>query len=103
MTLKETAEELGIGINLFREFSVCMEGLWNLAHDLDKLTIIQMIIKQNQFSREDVYNRCEDDLYSMKEMFVEIYFVQTMEMRGTCDTKSSNDKMWRFIEYWREL
>jgi hypothetical protein len=53
--------------------------------------------------RDDVYNRCGDDLQFMKEMYVEMTFVNVMADRGILDKKSTDKKMWDFINYWREL
>jgi hypothetical protein len=105
MTINETAKELGIGLNLFNEFSVCMETLWSVAHSLDKLTLIQLIVKDDRwsFEREVVYNRCGDDIQFIREMYVEMTFVNVMADRGIMDTKSSDKKMWNYIDYWREL
>ena len=105
MTINETAKELGIGLNLFNEFSVCMETLWSVAHSLDKLTLIKLIVSDERWGmkRDDVYNRCGDDLQFMKEMYVEMTFVNVMADRGILDKKSTDKKMWDFINYWREL
>jgi hypothetical protein len=105
MNTKELAQELKIGFNLFNEFSVCMETLWDVAHTLDKITLIQLIVKDERWemSREDVYNRCADDINFMKEMYVEMKFVNIMVDRGITDTKIGDKKMWNFINYWREL
>lgn len=104
-SIKELAKELGIGVTLFNEFSVCMETLWSVAHSLDKLTIIQLIVKDDRWgmTREDVYNRCDNDEQLMKEMYVEMTFVNVMADRGILDKKSTDRKMWDFINYWREL
>ena len=105
MTIKETAYELGIGLNLFNEFSVCMETMWSVAHSLDKLTLIQLIVKDERwgFEREVVYNRCGDDIQFIREMYVEMCFVNVMADRGILDKKSTDRKMWDYIDYWREL
>jgi hypothetical protein len=105
MSINETAKELGIGLNLFNEFSVCMETMWSVAHSLDKITLIQLIVKDERWgmTRDDVYNRCADDLQFMKEMYVEMTFVNVMADRGILDKKSTDRKMWDFINYWREL
>ena len=105
MTIKEIAYGLDIELNLFNEFSVCMETMWSVAHSLDKLTLIQLIVKDDRWgmTRDDVYNRCADDLQSIKEMYVEMTFVNVMADRGIMDKKSTDRKMWDFINYWREL
>ena len=105
MTIKETAYQLGIGLNLYNEFSVCMETLWSVAHSLDKLTLIKLIVSDERWGmkREDVYNRCSDDLQFMKEMYVEMTFINVMVDRGITETKAGDRKMWDFINYWREL
>ena len=102
MTLKETAKELKIGVNLYHQFDMCMMTLWNVAHTLDKLTLIQTIVKEYGFPRESVYHRCGDDLQLIKEMYVEIVFTYTIVEMGICETKGGDGKMWRFIEYWRD-
>jgi hypothetical protein len=105
ITIKDIAAELGIGMNLFNEFSVCMETMWSVAHSLDKITIIQLIVKDERWgmTREDVYNRCGDDFLCMKEMYVEMTFVNVMVDRGITDKKATDKKMWDYINYWREL
>jgi hypothetical protein len=105
ITIKDIAAELGIGMNLFNEFSVCMETMWSVAHSLDKLTIIKLIVSDDRWgmTREDLYNRCGDDLDLMKEMYVEMKFVNVMVDRGIVDTKAGDRKMWDYINYWREL
>jgi len=105
ITAKDIAAEIGIGVRLFEEFSICMETMWSVAHSLDKLTIIKLIVNDDRWgmTREDVYNRCGDDLQFMKEMYVEMTFVNVMVDRGILDKKSTDRKMWDFINYWREL
>ena len=103
MTMKEIAKSLGIGINLYRQFDMSMMTLWNVAHTLDKLTLIQLIVQEHGFPRESVYHRCGDELDFMREMWVEICFVETMEEFGFCETKAASEKMWRFIEHWRDM
>jgi hypothetical protein len=105
ITAKDIAAEIGIGVRLFEEFSICMETMWSVAHSLDKLTIIKLIVNDDRWgmTREDVYNRCGDDFDFMKEMYVEMKFVNVMVDRGITDTKAGDRKMWDYINYWREL
>jgi hypothetical protein len=103
MKTNPNAVELGIGTELYNQFDMCMMTLWNVAHSLDKLTLIQLIVKEYGFPRESVYHRCGDDLQNIKEMYVEIVFTYTMEEMGITERKGGNTKMWRYIEYWRDL
>jgi hypothetical protein len=103
MKTNPLAQELGIGTDLFNQFEMCMITLWGVAHTLDKLTLIQIIVKKYGFPRESVYNRCGDDLQLIKDMYVDIVFTTTMEEMGITERKGGYVKMWRYIEMWKDM
>lgn len=97
--LQEFSSNYGIPQKLVIEMDSSILTLWGIAHSLNKIVLLQILIEHG-FSRDEIYKRCNDDLQELKQMFVESCFVLEMSKRGIDETKKGNDAIWGMIEIW---
>jgi hypothetical protein len=100
MNNKEISKQLGIGINLFNQFLSSMNTLWCVVHTLDKMTLIRILIKHYHLERDELYEFCNDEIELIKQMYVRVAFVNTMDDLGMMDSDAGSRKVYKFIDYW---
>lgn len=97
--LQNFSLDYGVPQKLVIEMDSAISTLWSVAHSLNKIILLQILVEHG-FNRDDIYDRCGDDLQELKQMFVESSFYLEMGIRGINETKKGDRAVWGMIEHW---
>jgi hypothetical protein len=99
---QEFSEQYNVPQKVVIEMESSYLTLCGLAHDLNKIIILQLLTSYG-WERDEIYKRCNDDLQALKEMFISISFINEMISRGYNETKRYENAMWGMVYYFENL